>query len=183
MQFLKRNFNIILVCLLEVLVGILLLVNPVAFTSGIIIAVGVMLLIAGIAAVIEYFRTDPVEASFRGGFAKGAALILTGGFFVLKPSWLISTFPVLTIIYGVAILIGGLNKAQWFVDALRMKTGRWIFHAVNAAVSIICAVIILASPFESTVVLWMFIGITLIVSAVLDVAAMFCSRKKSEDVL
>lgn len=182
MKFLKRNFNVILVCLLEVIVGILLLVNPMGFTSVIIVVFGVLLLLEGLCSVIGYFRTPPVEASLRGGLMKGLAMLLAGGFLVLKPKWLIQTIPVLTILYGIAILLGGLYKVQWFADALRMKTGRWFVHALNAVVSLICAFVILANPFASTVVLWMFIGISLIVEAVLDVIGMFFSKRDYSDI-
>ncbi len=176
MEFLKRNFNVILVCLLEVLVGVLLLVNPVGFTSVIIMAVGAVLLVGGVLCVIGYFRSNPMEAALRGTLAKGLAMLLAGGFLVLKPTWIIEKFPILTILYGIVILFGGLYKIQWFADALRMKTGKWLFHAIDAVVSLFCAFVILADPFASTVVLWMFIGASLIVGAVLDAVVLFFSK-------
>ena len=42
MQTLKENMSGIIACLVEALVGILLFVNPVGFTSGIIIALGIL---------------------------------------------------------------------------------------------------------------------------------------------
>ncbi len=180
MNFLKRNLNVILVALFEALIGVLLLVDPVSFTSAIIMVLGVALLIGGVISVIEYFRSEPMEASLRATLAKGLAMLLAGGFLLLRPSWLISTFPVLTILYGLIILLSGLYKVQWFADALRMKTGRWIVHAITAVVSIVCAVVILANPFASTYALWMFIGISLIVEAVLDLIGMFFDKGASD---
>lgn len=177
MDFLKRNANVILVCVLEVIIGILLLVNPVAFTSGIIIVLGVALVVAGIMKIVEYFRTDAMEASLRATLVKGLVMLLGGAFLALKPSWLVSTFPVLTIVYGVVILFSGLYKVQWFVDALRLKTGRWFLHVIDAVLTIVCAVIILANPFEGTVVLWRFIGITLIIEAVMDILVLIFAGK------
>ncbi len=176
MKFLKRNANVILICLFEVLIGILLLVDPIGFTSAIIIAFGVALLIAGLVATIGYFRTDAVEAALRRTLAKGLALLLAGAFCVLQPAWFIATFPLLTILYGVIILLAGLSKAQWAIDALRLKTGRWFLPAISAVVSISCAFVILANPFASTLVLWMFTGISLIVEAALDVVVLFFSK-------
>lgn len=183
MDFLKRNMNVILVCLLEALIGILLLVNPEGFTTGIIIALGIVLLISGLMSVIGYFREDPVEASLRAGLVKGLAMLLVGGFFVLRPQWLVSTFPVFTIVYGIIILLGGLYKVQWCADAIRMKTGKWFFHALNALISLICAFVILANPFASTIALWMFIGISLIVEAIFDVIVMIFARRGPSDVI
>lgn len=177
MNFLKRNKTIILLCLFEVLIGILLLVDPIGFTSAIIVAIGVALAVAGLICVISYFRTDAVEAALKGTLVKGLALLLAGGFCILQPTWFITAFPLLTILYGVAILLAGLGKVQWAVDALRLKTGRWFLPAISAVVSIGCGAVILSDPFETTLILWMFTGISLIAAAVLDVVVMFFARR------
>ena len=49
--------------LVEFIIGILLLLNPVGFTSGIIATFGVVLMIMGISSIIKYFRTEPEEAA------------------------------------------------------------------------------------------------------------------------
>lgn len=175
MNFLKRNIKKILICLLEILIGILLLINPESFTTGIVIALGVVLVLEGIFCIIGYFRTSPEQAALAGGMVKGLAMLVAGCFLILKPEWLVATFPVFTIIYGIAILLSGLYKVQWFIDSLRLKTGRWLFHLINALLQIVCAVIILANPFASTVALWMFIGISLIVAAIFDVVVLVVS--------
>ena len=176
MNFLKRNGSVILLCLFEALIGILLLVDPIGFTSAIIIAIGAALTVAGLICTIGYFRTDAVEAALKGTLVKGLAMLLAGIFCILQPTWFIATFPLLTIIYGVAILLAGLGKVQWAIDALRLKTGRWFLPAISAVVSIGCAAVILSDPFGSTIILWMFTGISLIVAAVLDVVVMFFGR-------
>lgn len=176
MNFLKRKTNVILLCLFEALIGILLLFDPIGFASAIMIAFGVALLIAGLVAVIGYFRTDAVEAALGRALTRGLVMLLAGAFCVLRPAWFIVTFSLLTILYGVIVLLAGLSKAQWAVDALRLKTGRWFLPAISAAVSIICAFVILANPFVSTLVLWQFTGISLIVEAVLDALVLLFSK-------
>ena len=47
----KQNLMGILCCILQAVVGILLLVDPAAFTSGIIIALGIFLTVAGIVSI------------------------------------------------------------------------------------------------------------------------------------
>lgn len=63
MKFLKHNANVIHLCLFEALIGVLLVVDPIGFTSGIIIAFGIGLLFAGLICVIGYFRSNPIEAA------------------------------------------------------------------------------------------------------------------------
>ncbi len=177
MKTLKQNGNAIIVCIIEAVVGVLLLVNPVGFTAGIIIAAGIALMVDGLLNVIRYFRSSPVEAAVGQLLMRGLVSLLAGGFCVFNPDWFIVTFPVIAILYGVAVLIGGLGKVQITVDMLRAKNSRWWWGAVSAAVSIICAFVIIGNPFSSTVALWWFAGISLIVEAVFDLIMLIMSRK------
>ncbi len=178
MKTLKRNPNGVMLCLFEVLVGILLLINPVGFTSGIIITAGIVLMVIGLISIIKYFRMDAKEAAIGQLLTKGLISLLGGAFCALRSQWFIVTFPVLTIVYGAAILVAGLGKVQLTVDMLRQKHKKWFLAAISAVISIVSAVVILGSPFTSTVVLWMFTGITLIIEAILDVVALFVSGSK-----
>lgn len=175
---LKRNLSSVAMSLAEIIIGILLLVNPVGFTSGIIVAFGIVLMLMGIGSVIKYFRTEPEEAAVSQALVKGLIELLAGAFCAFNSHWFIVTFPVLTLVYGVGILITGLTKLQWTVDIIRMKRKKWFLAAISAAVSILCGIVIITSPFSTTAILWMFIGISLIVGAVFDlIAAIFGSKE------
>lgn len=177
---LKRNLSSMAMSLVELIIGILLLVNPIGFTSGIIIAFGIVLMIMGISTTIKYFRTEPEEAAVSQILVKGLLMLLAGAFCAFNSHWFIATFPVLTLVYGVVILITGITKVQWTIDIIRMKRSKWFWAAISAAISIVCGVVIITSPFSTTAVLWMFIGISLIVEAVLDmIGSIFCNREKA----
>lgn len=175
MKMLKEHVDGILLCLSEIVVGILLFINPVGFASGIIVMAGIVLLALGLIDVIKYFRADAKEAATGQYLTKGLLALLAGGFCAFKAQWFIATFPLLTILYGAAILIAGLGKVQMTVDMLRFKNKKWFWAAISAVISIIGAGIILKNPFTSTAVLWMFTGITLVVEAVFDVIAFVMS--------
>ncbi len=176
----KQNANAIILCIIEVVVGILLLVDPVRFTAGIIIAVGIALMISGLLNVIRYFKSSPEEAAVGQLLMQGLVALLAGAFCVLNPQWFILTFPVIAILYGIAVLIGGLSKVQITVDMLRMKNPKWWWGAISAVISIVCALVIINNPFSSTVALWWFTGISLIVEAVFDLVTLIMGRKNSE---
>ncbi len=176
---LKRNLSSMAMSLVEVIIGILLLVNPIGFTSGIIIAFGIVLMIMGISKAVKYFRTEPEEAAVSQTLIKGLLTLLAGAFCAFNSHWFIATFPVLTLVYGVVILITGIAKLQWTIDIIRMKRSKWFWSAVSAAVSILCGIVIITSPFSTTAVLWVFIGISLIVEAVFDmIGSIFGNREK-----
>lgn len=168
MKALKEHLTPIAFAIFELVVGILLMINPVNFTVGIITAAGVVMILYGVINIIKYFRMDAKTAVSGQSLAQGLCMILMGAFCTLKSEWFIATFPVLTMIYGVITLFAGMRKIQLTVDLLRLKNKKWFWGAISAAVSIVCAVIILNSPFTTTAVLWMFTGISLIVEAVFD---------------
>jgi len=179
MKALKEHLSPIVFALFELVVGILLMINPVSFTVGIITVAGIAMIFYGIISIIKYFRADVKAASVGQTLAQGLGLILMGAFCTLKSEWFIATFPMLTVIYGVTTLFGGLSKIQMTVDMFRQKNKKWFWGAISAVLSIICAIIILDSPFASTAVLWMFTGISLIVEGVFDFVTVIVSGKEN----
>lgn len=175
MKNLKNNINGILLCLFEIVVGVLLLINPLGFTTGIITTAGIVLLIIGLITVIKYFRTEVDEASKGKYLVKGLVALLAGAFCTFKSHWFIVTFPALTILYGIVVLITGLGKVQLTFDMIRKKNKKWFFAIISALLSIICAAVILNNPFTSITVLWMFTGITLIAESIVDVITLIIS--------
>lgn len=164
----KGNLNSIILCLFEIVVGILLLINPVGFTAGIITAAGIALMVIGLISVIKYFKADAAEAATGQYLLKGLTMLLLGAFCTFKTQWFIASFPALTILYGAVVLVTGLGKVQLTVDMIRAKSKKWFLAVISAVISIACGIVILNNPFTSTTVVWMFIAITLIVEAAVD---------------
>lgn len=163
--------------LAEILVGILLLINPMGFTAGIIITFGVVLAVMGICQIIGYFGIDAEEAASGGKLTKGVLFSVLGLFCTFKSAWFIATFPVITILYGVIIFIAGASKLQRAIDMGRLKQKYWFIALIGAIITLLFATLIIFDPFTSTAVLWNFIGITLIVEAVIDVVTFVFARK------
>lgn len=167
----------LIICLVEIIVGILLLLKPVRFTNAIIIVFGVLLLLYAISVIIKYFRTEVAEAAIGQYLVKGLFALLIGSFCIFRSEWFVATFPILTILYGLIMLAGGLWKIQLTADLIRMKKGRWYIAAVSAVVSVICAAVILGNPFTSTAALWIFTGVTLIAEAFIDIVTWIINGK------
>ena len=173
MRAIQKNGGSILMCVLEILVGVLLLVDPTGFTSAIIIAAGAALILYGVNSIVRYFRADAAEGALRQSLFKGLLLLLGGLFCVLRSRWFVDTFPLLTILYGIGLLISGIGKIQWMADMIRFGRKRWYLPAISAVLSLIFAAIILCSP----TALWSFLGIVLIVEAVFDIVAIALGGK------
>lgn len=171
----------IIVAVCEALVGVLLLVSPARFTAGIITALGALLILGGIVAIVRYFRGTPAEGVLGQGLAKGLVALLAGLFCVLNSSWFLATSALMTMLYGLGTLILGIGKVETTVDLLRLKNKAWMWSAIGAAVTILCAGIILLNPFRVTSVLWTFTGVSLIAEAVLDLLAVCLPDKLAAD--
>lgn len=182
MKTIKENVPGIVLCLFELIVGILLLINPIGFTTLIILSAGIVLMIQGMIEIVKYFLTNIKEATLEQTLTKGLLSLLAGGFGVLKTDWFIATFPVLTIIYGVIILVAGVGKIQLTFDMLRQKNNKWFLAAISALLSIVCAVVILKNPFASTTALWVFTGASLIAEGVMDIVTLIMGKRLSEEV-
>ena len=182
MRFLKKNGSIIVAGLVELLIGVLLFVDPAGFTSGILKVVGGIFLLCGVVCMIRYFRTEPVQAALEQNFSKGLIMILLGCILALQTEQVIDLFPLLAQLYGIAILIVGVVKLQQGVDLLRLKARFWFLAGVNALLAIVFAAAILSNPFASTIILWRVAAISLIVEAVLDIVVLIMTRKERDAV-
>lgn len=181
MQFIKGNLNNIIFCAYELVMGILILINPEAFTLGIIIIAGALLMVTGVINLYKYIIKNAEEAMREQYLTKGLLALMTGLFCALQTDWFLSTFPVLTTLYGVAVLVLGVSKVQLMFDMIRLKHKKWAYAGLNALITIVCAVIILMAPFGSTQVLWIFIGVSLIIEAIFDVVTLVLSYKAKEE--
>lgn len=180
MKNLSRYSGRLIMSLCEIVLGILLFVDPLGFTGTIIKAGGILLMIAGLLSAIRYFRADPVEAHLEQGLARALCELAGGAFCVFKTEWFLVTFPIITILYGVVILFTGILRVQWTVDMLRMKTGRWYLPGAGALFSLAFGVVIIRNPFASTGLLWMFVAISMIVNAVFDLCSVFLGSLAEE---
>lgn len=177
MNKLDRNIETIVACILEVIVGILLIINPIGFTSGIIVGLGIAMAVLGVISIVGYFRTEPEEAEKKNGLFKGLLFSVGGLFCIFRPTWLVAVFPLFTVFYGILILILGFRKIQWAIDMLRRKQKYWFVALIGAILSLVFAILILINPFASTAILWTFIAVSLIIEAVADILTLIFKRK------
>ena len=173
----KLSLNGIVVCVFEIVVAVLLILNPTAFTNAIILGAGIVLLVIGIINVVKYFKAEPAVAAQGKSFVLGLLALIAGLFCLLRHGWIVATLALLTSAYGIFILVSGVEKVQTAVDLIRVKDKKWILPAIGAVISIVCGVIIIWNPFATATVIWMFIGITLLVQAVCDILVIVAKNK------
>lgn len=164
MKALRANLAAIALCLAELLIGIVLLIDPDRFTRAALFLVGLVLLIAGAVCVVRYLVSKPERAAGEKNLAIGLACLLIGGIFIFRDG----IFPSLTHIYGIALLIVGAVKSQQGIDRLRLHVPFWYVPLLNGILALVASVLILIDPFRTAEMLWRIVAIVLIAEAVLD---------------
>ncbi len=182
MKVLRRNLGNILISLCELMAGILLLINPVEYTKVLIIIVGVALVILGGLNVITHLRIPPLEASRSFRMSFGLILIAGGAFCMFDTSWFTRVFPVLPMLYGVAMIAVGIIKIQWTIDMLRIRDTKWYLALISVAVDMIMAILIFTNLIKNENVLWIITAIVLILCALLDLVTLFFRARRQQEV-
>ncbi len=156
-------------CILEIVVGVLLLINPIGFTSGIIIGAGVLMILGGILSGVRYFMSKPEVAAQKQLLFKGVVSLMAGVACIAKCDWFIAAFPLLTVLYAIAMLVLAAAKLQKMADLKRMNAPRWYLPGISAALAAVLAAVILINPFGAVAAVWTFVAISLIAEAIVEI--------------
>ena len=158
-----------LICILEIVVGVLLLIEPVGFTSGIIIGAGVLMCLGGGLSIVRYFMVKPDVAAQKQLLFKGVLALMAGVVCITKCDWFIAAFPLLTVLYAIALLVLAAGKLQKMADLKRMGASRWYMPGISALLAAVMAAIILINPFGAVAAIWTFVAISLIAKAIVEI--------------
>lgn len=169
-KFLTSKIGNILLCIAEIIVGVLLLVNPDAVTSAFIIGAGAVMILTGIVFCTLYFVGEAEKMVIKQLLFKGLLLIILGVLCVTQYGVLLAALPFVTWVYAIAMLILAAYKVQCTVDILRLSGIRWYFPAISAALAVVLALFILLNPNTAMNIVWGFMGVFIILEAGLEIA-------------
>jgi len=179
MKALKNNLPVILFILFELAVGILLLINPEAFTKTVLICFGIVLIVIGLIYLIRVLK-DKTEGTSAITLIISIASLAAGAVCALFPSFVMGLFAVVAIIYGVILIVSGVYKAKNYNDAKKDGATVPVISLISAVISVVLGVVIIINPFNTIHVLWIFAGISLIFEAVLDFIAVLLNSKTKD---
>lgn len=179
--FFRRYLRDIITALFLIVVGILLLINPVAFAMGLVKLAGVFLVVLGALRIVRYFRTDPETAARGQDFFIGLIAILGGLFCIFFTGWFLSAFTTLAVIYGLLQLLLGFSKVQRTVDFLRMDLSLWYLPACSALIYLVFGFIIVLNPEMTLINVWVFTGVTMIVEGIITAVCLFLLERERRE--
>jgi len=175
MKKLRLALPVLLTAVFEIIFGVLLFRDPESFTKTVLMLFGVMLLGIGVVSLIRYLKDNraggnPVVNSLT--LAAAIVSLVIGAICTFAASAVVTLFTVLAVVYGIMLLITGVLKCQTFFAGRALGIRSPFLILVSALLTIVCGLVIIANPFDSTHVMLQFLGIALIAQAVLDIVAL-----------
>jgi uncharacterized membrane protein HdeD (DUF308 family) len=176
MKFVAQVKKISIVSIiLSVIMGILFIAFPEQIITYVSLAIGVSLILIGLAGVIGFF----IDKSSGFTLALGIISAIVGIIVCVRYKQIIS---LIVIILGILILASAIFN---FFTSIKIIASSLVFGWVTLALSIVTGIfgaIAITKSGALTVTIVQFIGATLIVYAVLDLISFFQVRKLAKDI-
>ena len=175
MKKIRLALPVLLTAVFEIVFGVLLFKDPETFTRTVLMLFGIMLLGVGIVSLVRYLKdTRQGGNSFVNSLTLAAAIVslVIGVICTFVPGAVIALFTVIAVVYGIMLLIMGVLKCQTFFAGRALGIKAPLLILLSSLITVICGIVIIMNPFESTHVMLQFLGIALIAQAVLDIVAL-----------
>ena len=131
-----------------ILIGLLFILTPQTSADVICYVAGILLLASGIAAVISYLASGRLFGSYA--LVSGIVLLVCGVFCLLRPEIIQG---LLTVLFGVFLVIDGMMTLQDGVDCARARLAGWWVPVLLGAVTIALGCVVLFGKFDSIMLL------------------------------
>jgi uncharacterized membrane protein HdeD (DUF308 family) len=151
--------------------GVVMLFDVAAGAFAIALIVGAFLIFDGLVEMISGGRRGGSRA---WAVVIGLVLVIAG---IVVIAWPQSTFVVIAVIWGIALLIGGIARA---VSAVVLRGYGWGWLVVLGIIETIVGIVILAWPHQTAHVILYLIGIYAIFAGILQILLSFQLKKAPE---
>ncbi len=172
MRIAKTGYIIIsaVLCVL----GIMLIVNPEFSASMLGIICGVVLIAFGIVKLIGYFSKDLYRLAFQYDLVFGIVICVLGVLMLVNPGALM-TFICITL--GISILADSVFKLQIAIDSRKFGIDKWWLILTFSIISGVFGLILMFRPGESSNVISVILGISLLCDGILNFSTVITAVK------
>ena len=168
-RVLKAGWPAWVAAIAVLLFGLALLIWP-GITTGLILNIcGGALMVGGVYNIVRYFIKKDTYYAYNWSLALGLMLLGGGLCLVIFKGVLLSIVPLL---FGVALLIGGVAKVQAAFNMRRAGFHSWYLTLIAAAISCVLGALIILHPFGTGLVLIRVIGASIAIEAVQDLISL-----------
>ena len=157
--------GMMLLSIAYIVIGMMLLIMPQTSLLWICYAFGAVVLITGIACLIQYARIR--GTGFTAPFMLVGGVITAGlGIFTLAKPQVVASF--LPVVFGIFIVVDGLSRIGSAIDLAKRKGQKWWVLLLLSIVSVVLGILLVLHPFGAAVSLVMVCGILLIVEGAMN---------------
>ena len=161
------------------IIGLIFIIFP-NFSAAVIgTACGVVLIVFGVMRLVGYFTRDIFSFIFQYDLAFGMLMTVIGVLILMNPG---NLFGFICIVLGVCFIADGLFKIRISLDAKRLGARRWYLLLATAVMTAIPGLLLLIRPSESSAVLSVLIGISLLCDGIMGLSTVFAASKARKDV-
>lgn len=163
--FNRMKWDRILTAILAIVVGVLFIVLPNDSADVLCIISGIMLIVAGIAALVGFV----VYGYLLGGhlLILGIALALAGTFCLVNPDIVKG---LLTVIFGIFVVVDGSVSIADSIDCARAHIKGWFVMLLLSVVTVGLGVVVMFGTFDTVMIV---AGISLAVDGLCDLIMTF----------
>ncbi len=164
-MFRTRRLSSVLTAVFCIAAGAVLIAFPQDAVRWTCMALGALLLVAGVFNLVSFLRGGRLRSAFQFDLVVGIVLSIIGLWLLLRPD---SVVALVQYIFGAMILIHGLIQMH---AAISLRGG--IAPILLSAVPVILGIVVIMDPFSSLAMLVVLIGIILLYNGIIDLYLIF----------
>lgn len=170
----KLKWTFIGISLAMMILGLCLVIWPYISAKVLCYLFGVLILITGIVRIVCYTRRGVSTFFHYYEFPLGLLDILLAVFFFSRSQHVILVLP---IVIGIMIMIDSIFKLQMAIDLKRLGLRKWWSMLLLSILSILFSFLLILDPFEGSMTLMIFIGLSLIVDSIQSLCSVIYASK------
>ena len=154
----KLKWNLILMSLLYLALGIFLLMVPGTALNVVCYALGGVVLACAAVQLIRYFVVELTLIS-------GLVCLALGAFLIIRSDVVVRVLP---IVFGLFVIFDSLGRIQNALELRRCEYSSWKIFLLLAVLSVVLGIVMVVDPFGTMETLVMAIGLILILEGALN---------------
>lgn len=161
----KLKWNLILMSVFYLALGIFLLMMPGTALNVVCYALGGVVLLCAAVQLVRYFAVERGVFQSQLTLISGIICLALGAFLIIRSDIVVNILP---IVFGLFVIFDSLGRVQNALELRRCGYGSWKGFLLLALLSVALGVLMIADPFGAMETLVMAIGIILIVEGALN---------------
>ena len=161
----KLKWNLIVMSVLYLALGIFLLMVPGTALNVVCYALGGVVLLGAVIQLVRYFLVERGIFQSQLTLISGLVCLALGGFLILRSDIVVRILP---IVFGLLVIFDSLGRVQNALELRRCGYGSWKGFLLLALLSVVLGVVMIVDPFGAMETLVMAIGVILIIESALN---------------